>query len=151
VNEIADQTAEELDMIGLRDHSITSEYRIYGPPGTGKTTEVTRHIRRAVERFGGNSVLATSFSRATAAELAGRDIPIDLDYIGTLHSHCYRALGGPAIAEVHVKGWNRKNPRVAITPVSKQIQLDERTPSKTTPAPRRAVTTFSSNSIAAAE
>lgn len=116
--------AERLDGIGARDHSSSAEYRIFGPPGTGKTTNVTRQIQRAVDRFGDNSVLVTSFSRATAAELTGRDTPIDLDRIGTLHSHCFHALGKPAIAEVHVEDWNRQHPRLKITPVSKQIRLD---------------------------
>ena len=61
---------EALSAIGSRDHSVTSEYRIFGPPGTGKTTNLTRQIRRAVQRFGEASVLVTSFSRAAAAELA---------------------------------------------------------------------------------
>src|SRR5512132_2906409 len=97
-----DQTAERLDGIGVRDHSITAEYRIFGPPGTGKTTNLTRQIRRAVDRFGDDSVLVTSFSKATAVELAGRDTRIELDRIGTLHSHCFHALGKPVIAEAHV-------------------------------------------------
>jgi integrase len=42
---------EALSAIGHRDHSITAEYRIFGPPGTGKTTNLTRQIRRAVQRF----------------------------------------------------------------------------------------------------
>ena len=68
-----EQTAERLERIGLRDHSVTAEYRIFGPPGTGKTTNLTRQIRHAVDRFGDSSVLVTSFSKATAAELIGRD------------------------------------------------------------------------------
>jgi superfamily I DNA/RNA helicase len=119
-----DQTAERLDGIGLRDHSVTAEYRIFGPPGTGKTTNLARQIRRAVDRFGVSSVLVTSFSKATAAELTGRDTPIDLDRIGTLHSHCFHALGKPAIAEVHVDDWNLKYPHLKITPVSRQVRLD---------------------------
>lgn len=113
-----------LQDIGSRDHSITSEYRIWGPPGTGKTTNLTRQIRRAVDRFGPDSVLVTSFSRAAAAELAGRDLPISPERIGTLHSHCYRALGAPQIAEANVDEWNRQYPHLQITPVRKQNKLD---------------------------
>jgi superfamily I DNA/RNA helicase len=86
---------EGLSGIGHRDHSLTTEYRIFGPPGTGKTTNVTTQVRRAVERFGEDSVLATSFSRAAAAELAGNDLPVSPDRIGTLHSHCWHALSRP--------------------------------------------------------
>lgn len=113
-----------LQDIGSRDHSITSEYRIWGPPGTGKTTNLTRQIRRAVDRFSPDSVLVTSFSRAAAAELAGRDLPISPERIGTLHSHCYRALGAPPIAEANVDEWNRQYPHLQITPVRKQNKLD---------------------------
>jgi len=49
-----EQLPETLDMIGRRDHSVTNEYRIFGPPGTGKTRSATRHIHRAVDRFGSN-------------------------------------------------------------------------------------------------
>ena len=113
-----------LQGIGSRDHSVTSEYRIFGPPGCGKTTNLTRQIRRAVERFGPDSVLVTSFSRAAAAELAGRDLPISPDRIGTLHSHCYRALGAPTIAESNVDEWNRQYPQLQITPSKRQNRLD---------------------------
>ncbi len=120
----SEQPTGNLQDIGSRDHSITSEYRIYGPPGTGKTTNLSRQIRRAVERFGKDAVLVTSFSRAAAAELAGRELPIDPDRIGTLHSHCYRALGAPQIAEANVEEWNRRWPQLEITPTRKQNKLD---------------------------
>jgi superfamily I DNA/RNA helicase len=120
----SERAAGTLDGIGQQDHSLTSEYRIFGPPGTGKTTNLTRQIRRAVERFGPDSVLITSFSRAAAAELAGRDLPVAPDRVGTLHSHCYHALGRPQIAEANVEEWNKENPHLQITPVKKQGTLD---------------------------
>ena len=113
-----------LEGIGEQDHEETSEYRIFGPPGTGKTTNLTCQIRRAVERYGSNAILVTSFSRAAAHELAGRDLPVDPDRVGTLHSHCFHALGGPEIAEANVEEWNRDNPHLAITPVKKHTKLD---------------------------
>jgi len=115
---------EALSGIGSRDHSLTAEYRIFGPPGTGKTTNLTRQIRRAVHRFGESSVLVTSFSRAAAAELAGQDLPISSDRIGTLHSHCWHALGRPEIAEANVEDWNRLNPHQQITPAKRLHKLD---------------------------
>jgi superfamily I DNA/RNA helicase len=113
-----------LQDIGQLDHSVTAEYRIFGPPGTGKTTNLTRQIRRAVERFGQDSVLVTSFSRTAAAELAGRDLPLSPDRIGTLHSHCFHALGCPQIAECNVEEWNKDNPHLQITPKKQQGRLD---------------------------
>jgi DNA helicase II / ATP-dependent DNA helicase PcrA len=113
-----------LSAIGQQDHTITGEYRIFGPPGTGKTTNLARQIRRAVERFGKDSVLVTSFSRAAAAELAGQDLPVSPDRVGTLHSHCWHALGRPEIAEVNVEEWNRANPHLRITPAKKERKLD---------------------------
>jgi len=77
-----------------------------------------------VERFGPDSVLVTSFSRAAAAELAGRDLPVSPDRIGTLHSHCWHALGGPEVAEANVDEWNRDHPELTITPIRKQGKLD---------------------------
>jgi DNA helicase-2/ATP-dependent DNA helicase PcrA len=118
------EVQEALGAIGERDHSITSEYRIFGPPGTGKTTNLSRQILRAVERFGDGSVLVTSFSRAAAAELAGYEFPIRPGSVGTLHSHCWHGLGRPEIAEAHVEEWNQQNPYLRITPVKRDKKLD---------------------------
>lgn len=86
------------------------EHRIFGPPGTGKTTTLAAWIGRAAERYGG-AVLCVSFTKAAAAELVGRDLPIDRDRVGTLHSFCHRALGRPPILEVTptlLREWNEQ-------------------------------------------
>jgi superfamily I DNA/RNA helicase len=119
-----EQASEAIEGIGHRDHSVTSEYRIFGAPGCGKTTSITRQVEHAVAKYGGDAVLVTSYSRAAAAELAGRDLPIARERIGTLHSHCYHALGRPVIAESCVDVWNRDNRHQAITPARKQVKLD---------------------------
>ena len=113
-----------VDGIGQRDHSVTSEYWMVGPPGTGKTTTVSDQVQRAVKKYGANAVLVTSFSRGAATELANCDLPINPDYLGTLHSHCFQALGRPHIAEAHVNEWNRSYARWAITPAKGRSRLD---------------------------
>jgi DNA helicase II / ATP-dependent DNA helicase PcrA len=100
------------------------EYRIFGPPGTGKTTYLARQIERAVERVGPDAVLITSFSKAAAVELAGRDLPVAPERVGTLHSHCYRALGAPQLAEANVGEWNKTHPHWAMTPQKGKGRLD---------------------------
>jgi superfamily I DNA/RNA helicase len=87
-----------------------SEARVFGGPGTGKTTALTKHIERAAAKYGGENVLVTSFTRAAAAELAGRTPPIPPENLGTLHSCCFRALGRPKIAEGYYDKWNRDHP-----------------------------------------
>lgn len=77
------------------------EYRRIGPPGTGKTTWLAQQIGRAVrawcERTGRSpehcdDVLVTSLTRAASKELISREVEIGENQIGTLHSHCRRAL-----------------------------------------------------------
>jgi len=109
------------EMAEHEEHLVeTREFRIFGPPGTGKTTNLSRQIGRAAARYGAHQVLVTSFSRAAAAELTARDLPIPGQMVGTLHSHCWHALGGPKIAEANVNEWNRDHPDLAITPVKRQ-------------------------------
>ena len=82
-------------------------YRVIGPPGTGKTTWVARQCRRAVEAGGSRGALVVSLTRAAAMEAGGRDTGLDEIMIGTLHSHCYRALGGPTVIDRGlVASWN---------------------------------------------
>lgn len=121
----AEQTAEALESIGQHQDSEGAEYRILGPPGCGKTTNTARQVRRAVEKYGENAVLVTSFSRTAAAEIAGRDLPIPASQVGTLHSHCYRALGHPELAESKVDDWNAANPSMVITQQGKADQIDD--------------------------
>jgi len=109
--------------IGREDHSTTSEYRIFGPPGTGKTTALAELIRRDAAMYGSDSILVTSFSRTAAAEIANCDLKIDPGHAGTLHAHCYAALGSPSIAEAHVSDSNRRNPTLAVTQTAQERRL----------------------------
>lgn len=89
------------------------EHRVFGPPGAGKTTYLKAQIERAVERFGPQSVIVISFTRAAAANLVERGLPIPKERIGTLHSFAWRAAGAPKILEVTaeaVADWNNISP-----------------------------------------
>ncbi len=57
----------------------------------------------------------TSFTKAAAAELAGRNLPVPKANIGTLHAHCYRAIEGAEIAETKVSEWNTEHPASALS------------------------------------
>lgn len=76
---------------------------LYGPPGTGKTTVLTGIFILAVQSAGPESVAAVTYTRAAAAELRGRAAhalgirrheQAALPFVGTIHSLCYRLLGG---------------------------------------------------------
>lgn len=76
------------------------EYRVIGPPGTGKTTHLQGRISKAVQTYGPNRVVAMSFTRAAAAELVARDLPIPRKNVGTIHSFAYRAMERPKLVDV---------------------------------------------------
>lgn len=105
-----------VDVMADADDQHGNEWRIFGPPGTGKTTTLSRHITRAVEKYGSKGVLVASFTRTAAEELAGRRLPIHRDNVATLHAHAYRALGKPQLAEVPevLKEWNTRHPDLQI-------------------------------------
>lgn len=57
-------------------------------------------------------ILACSLTRAAAAELVGRDLPIRDRMIGTLHAHAYRSVGqGSVVGLAVIQAWNDEHPR----------------------------------------
>jgi len=100
------------------------EYRIFGPPGTGKTSYLSKQIIEAVKRYGPENILAASFTKAAAAELVRRNLPIPPENIGTLHALCYRELGRPLIAEMFIEDFNQAHPEFALSPDFK-VGMDE--------------------------
>lgn len=110
-----------------------NEYRIIGPPGCGKTTYLSSQVSRAIEA--GRSPLITSLTKAAAMEIGSR-CEFDWDFsesqVGTLHAHCYRALGRPDLisTEDHVADWNEYSSdidptwRLSLTPFGTQRSKD---------------------------
>ena len=94
-------------------------FQVTGPPGTGKTTYLSETSRHAAQSRGGDAVVLASLTRAAAAEIAGRDLPIPPENVGTLHALCYRALGQPKLAEPKAGVWNeaigRERPSWTLT------------------------------------
>jgi superfamily I DNA/RNA helicase len=60
-------------------------------------------------------VLLCSLTRTAAAEIAGRDLPLPRECIGTLHSHAYRSIGCPRVAETLVDDFNRLHPAYRLS------------------------------------
>jgi len=81
---------------------------------TGKTTYLTQQIQAAADKHGMDNVFVASFTKAAAQELAGRNQNA-LDSIGTLHSHCYRALGHKKVAESCIGDFNREFPHLRLS------------------------------------
>ena len=101
---------------------IPKNFQVYfGPPGTGKTTTLSKLVQHYAEDDGPESLLLTSFTRAAAHELAGRELPVSAHGIGTLHSHCYHGLDRPRIAESHVKDWNEAFPYYPMTATARTV------------------------------
>jgi len=100
------------------------EQRVIGPPGCGKTTWLSRQVKRAVDQNQG--VLVASLTRAAAAEAAGRGLPIPARNVGTLHSHCYQALGRPILTAdpKNIVDWNTRYPEYALSSSDDRIDGD---------------------------
>ena len=112
-----------------QDHVITdgpeNEYRIFGPPGCGKTSYLSAQVEQAWAS--GREVLVCSLTKTAAAEVISRDVPIPSDSVGTLHSHCFRSLDHPKIAEdpTMIQEWNEEYPQWRINVRERTRSIDE--------------------------
>ena len=99
----------------MMEETRHSEYRVVGPPGCGKTTWLIQQVEEAVTA--GRTVLISSLTKAAAAEIGGRGLPIHWDSLGTLHAHCYHALGQPEIAHGRdkIEQWNEDEPEYRMS------------------------------------
>lgn len=95
---------------------MAEKYQVVGPPGCGKTTYIKGQVERAASTFGGREVMICSLTRAAAAEVRGRKVPVPDQNVGTLHSFAYRALGCPELAETKLDEWNAAYPRWRLSP-----------------------------------
>lgn len=60
-----------------------------------------------MKRYSRNDVIAVSLTKAAAHEIAGRNVNIPKNRLCTLHSLCYRAIGGNIdVAESKTSEWN---------------------------------------------
>ena len=107
---------------------MENERRVFGPPGTGKSSYLAGYIDRdgvwhrgqvhvAAEKYGGERVLVTSFTRAAAIEIGARDTGLPKENIGTLHSMAYQLMGRPPIADLpkHVGEFNQAFPHFRLS------------------------------------
>jgi len=100
-------------------------YQVKGPPGCGKTTYLSEQAKRAAEATSGEQVVICSLTKAAAAQITAKELPIPEDNIGTLHALSYRALNQPNIAETRMKYWNEAHPDLELKGHQKtQIDTD---------------------------
>ena len=93
------------------------EFIVAGPPGCGKSTYVMSQAARAVEKYGRDAVMVCSMTKAAANEIALRNACMNPDMVGTIHSHCFRGLGKPHLAETreNLKNWNEYHQNCQIS------------------------------------
>lgn len=98
-------------------------FRLIGPPGTGKTHWLREQVKAISEHNSilrrANSVMLCSLTKTAAKEIirpreGQNELPISKSAVGTLHSHCFHALGKPDLAEVKIDDWNKRNPDLTI-------------------------------------
>jgi len=85
--------------------ALHGNYQVWGPPGCGKTTFIARQVEECSRD--GYRVLLSSLTRAAAHEMDRRNMNAEKNNIGTLHKHCFHALGKPPLTEQHLDEFNR--------------------------------------------
>jgi hypothetical protein len=124
------ETLVSIEKIGIKEtYDIVMEapFHNYVANGfivhnTGKSTRLATHeIPDAVDKFGSDRVVVTSFTKTGAEEISnkkslitGQAIPVDPEHVGTLHALCYRQLNNPEIAETKKKEWNALYPEYTM-------------------------------------
>jgi hypothetical protein len=90
-------------------------------------------VRAIVEQLGASPsgdrspVIVASLTKTAAQEVAGRGLPIPKEAIGTLHAHCYTALGRPKIVTPNdLADFNDKHPGYALGSAARDALDDER-------------------------
>lgn len=68
--------------------------------------------------------MVASFTRTAAQELVGRNREAS-ESIGTLHSHCYRAIGKTDIAETKIEHFNKEFPQFRLSEASTAVSVED--------------------------
>lgn len=90
---------------------MTRRFVVFGPPGTGKTSWISRNAEKIVAQ--GGFPLLVSHTRAAAIEVGSRVVHlIGEEFVGTIHSLAYKAIGSPPLALTPdaVADWNSTCP-----------------------------------------
>jgi superfamily I DNA/RNA helicase len=106
---------------------LSGTYRIIGPPGCGKTERAKRAVRNIVADYGSSvpitatncPVAICSLTNTAANEIAGRDLGIPKQAVGTLHAHARRIGERKEIAESQIEDWNAAHPSWKLPPMSR--------------------------------
>lgn len=112
------QPGDSPDVEGLPGAGIKpgeNEFRVFGPPGTGKTHWITEEVGREALAHGPERVMITSLTTAAARTIGSRNASIPEKNVGTLHAHCFSAIGGAIIAEMKRVEFNAAHPRFALS------------------------------------
>lgn len=91
----------------------------------GKTSFVSTQVRKWSSEYGHDALMVASFTRAAAAEIGGRDLPLERRQVGTLHSFAYRALDGPELVVRHVRDFNDAHPAYRLTVDYAGVDVDD--------------------------
>lgn len=94
---------------------------VIGPPGTGKTYALQGWLEKQAGIYGAEKVLACSYTKTAAREIASRVKGVPKENVGTLHSICFRALGNPKLTVSKIKEFNEANPDSVVSTWSNDV------------------------------